>query len=269
MLEDFEKGHIPEAEISLVHRCTLRCNECGFNVPNQSVPWINPIEEISTCLDILHREDISIGSLALLGGEATLVPEILSEVAKIVYSHPVVMELELVTNGLTPQGLHIDVLQCFNRISISQYTEGDELVSTWSKWIERFAPTVEVIGRRHSLWDRMFGEVKLTDEESQIAFDTCWYRKHCVTIERNQLFLCSRIPKFESSVKGLLLETETNKQDVIDYLTMDSAPGSCSRCVPMAGLNQITPGVQPDHRILQLEERALTYLSTQINDADV
>lgn len=266
MLEDFEKGHIPEAEISLVHRCTLLCNECGFNIPNQSVPWANPIEEISDCLDILHREKISIGSLALLGGETTLVPEILSEIAKIVYSHPAVMELELVTNGLTPQGLDTDVLTCFNRISISQYTEDEQLVSAWCKWIERFAPTVEVIGRRHSMWDRMFGEIKLSDEESQIAFDTCWYRKHCVTIERNQLFLCSRIPKFEPSVKGLLLEKETRKQDVIDYLTMERAPSSCSRCVPMAGLNQIAPGVQPDDRIHRLEQRALTYLSSQISN---
>jgi hypothetical protein len=266
MSVDFEQGHIPEAEISLVHRCTLQCNECGFNIPNQSVPWIDPIAEISTCLDILLQEEISIGSLALLGGEATLVPEILAEVAKIVYSHPVVAELELVTNGLTPQGLRTDVLECFNRISISQYTEDDKLVSAWCRWVERFAPNVEVVGRRHSVWDRMFGKVKLSDEESQMAFGTCWYRKHCVTIERNQLFLCSRIPKFESSVKGLLLGENTRKQDVIDYLTMKTAPSSCSRCVPMAGLNQITPGVQPDDRIIRLEERALTYLSAEISD---
>ena len=264
VLDDFARGHIPEAEISLLHRCTLLCNECGFNIPNQSIPWVNAVEEISDCLDVLHRENISIGSLALLGGEATLVPEILSEIAKIIDSHPAVKELELVTNGLTPQGLETSVLNCFNRISISQYTSDEQLVSAWSKWIERFAPTVEVIGRRHSMWDRMFGQVELSDEESQKAFSTCWYRKHCVTIERNQMFICSRIPKFEPSVEGLLLGNDTKNQDVIDYLNMENAPNSCSRCVPMAGLNQINPGVQPDDRINRLEPRALSYLSEQI-----
>jgi len=53
---------------------------------------------------------------------------------------------------------------------------------------------------------------------------------------------------------------------VIDYLTMERAPSSCSRCVPMAGLNQIAPGVQPDNRIHRLEQRALTYLSSQISN---
>ncbi|MGY8746282.1 MAG: radical SAM protein [Candidatus Poseidoniales archaeon] len=266
MLKHFANGHIPEAEISLVHRCTLLCNECGFNIPNQSIPWSNPVEDIAECLDILQREGIVIGSLALLGGEATLVPQMLSDVAKIAYSHPAVMELELVTNGLTPQGLHVDVLTCFNRISISQYTVDDQLLDAWSLWVERFAPSVEVIGRRNSLWDRMFGKVQLTEEESQIAFDSCWYRKHCVTIERKQLFLCSRIPKFEPLERGLLLKKETKRQDVIDYLTMNTAPSSCSRCVPMAKLNQITPGIQPDDRIIRLEERALTYLSDQISN---
>ena len=266
MLEDFANGHIPEAEISLVHRCTLSCNECGFNIPNQSVPWSNPVEGIAECLDLLQREGIVIGSLALLGGEATLVPQLLADVAMIASAHPAVMELELVTNGLTPQGLHADVLTCFNRISISQYTEDDRVLDAWSVWVGKFAPSVEIIGRRHHLWDRMFGKVKLTKDESQIAFDSCWYRKHCVTIERKQLFLCSRIPKFEPEVEGLLLEKETKRQDVIDYLTMKSAPSSCSRCVPMARLSQITPGVQPDDRISRLEERALAYLSAQMSN---
>ena len=266
MLNHFENGYIPEAEISLVHRCTLLCNECGFNIPNQSVPWTNPVEDIAECLDILQREGIVIGSLALLGGEATLAPQMLSDVAKIAHSHPAVMQLELVTNGLTPQGLHIGVLACFNRISIRQYTEDDRVLDAWSSWVGKLAPSVEVIGRKNSLWDRMFGNVKLTEIESQNAFDSCWYRKHCVTIERKQLYLCSHIPKFEPSERGLLLEKETRRKDIIDYLIMKTAPSSCSRCVPMAKLNQVTPGIQPDDRIPRLEQRALTYLTDQISN---
>ena len=266
MLESFARGFIPEAELSLVHQCTLQCNECGFNVPNQSIPWDNTLEEIKESLDVLRREGIKIGSLALLGGEATLAPGILSSVAEMVQAHSTVQKLELVTNGLTPKGLKDGTISCFDRISISQYSNGDQLLHAWRNWVQSHDLDVEVIGRRHGSWDRMFGEVELSKHAAQMAFSTCWYRKHCVTIERSQIFLCSRIPKFEPTVEGVRLNPSTKRNEIVEYLVASVAPDSCKRCVPMAGLSQVEPGIQPDDRIPRLERLALKYLSSKSNN---
>ena len=264
VLGQFQKGHIPEAEISIVRRCSLQCMECGFNVPNQPIPWKEPAKEIMQCIDHLHREKISIGNLALLGGEATLAPAILNELSSLLYKHPAINQLELVTNGLTPQGVFPESLKYFGRISISQYTEDECLLQSWERWIRRHSPETEVIGRRHKAWDRSFGEVQLDDASANRAFNTCWYRKHCVTLERNQLFFCSRIPKFEPSVLGLSLNESTRRQEIIEHLATSVAPESCKRCVPMAGLSQVSPGIQPDDRVSRLEWRALAFLRSKV-----
>jgi hypothetical protein len=254
---------IPEVEVSLTATCSLSCAHCGFSVPQQPKPAItDAAEELRSALGVLERAGVHIGSLALLGGEATLAWRVLQRAAKVAAAAPNVDSIELVTNGLTPGGLHVDCLPHLDQISLSDYTSDSRLYESWARWLGSVAPHIKLIRRQHNVWDRWDDVVDLGEEGGQAAYERCWYRQHCVTLERGRIFLCSRIPKQEADEQGLLLTEQTSAADIDAYLRAPKAPGSCRTCTPMAGLPGVAPGQQPDERLERLLPAALRWFDT-------
>lgn len=257
---------IRELEVSITNKCNLACDHCGFHVPHQPSPAIeNTISELSEALQHLKRLNVWVDSIAIMGGESTLYSNLLEETLAAVSAIGNCGRIEVVTNGLIPKGLSIKALKYINRLSISQYFEDTELVSLWKRWVKTVAPHVELIFRTHKDgWDQWFGEKVVSDEEAQEMFTACWYRKHCVTIERKKLFLCSRIPKLEADDEGIAINHDTTIDHILAYLNRKDFLPSCKACIPMMGLPKVEPGMQPDNRIDISISKAANYLKTNL-----
>ena len=173
--------------------------------------------------------------------------------------------LEIVSNGLTPQGLTAATMAAIDQVTISVYTRTDELIALWQDWLAEAAPHVVLRVRRNERgWDQWTGDLRVSDDEAQAMFERCWYRKHCITLERGRLFACSRIAKLSDDANGLPIDDRTTINDIRGYLGRESALPPCATCVPMMRLPPVRAGVQPDHRIERLEQRAQEWLRMQL-----
>lgn len=257
---------IRELEVSITQRCNLACAQCGFMVPNQPPPTHGDVaQESADGLAQLGRLGVRIGALVVLGGEPTLDGNRLVRTLRALRGVGNFDRLEVVSNGLHPQGLTKEALRYIDRFVISVYFDEPALSELWRRWLAAVAPHVELQLRMHSDgWDRWTGDERVDDARAQQLYDACWYRKHCVTVERGRLFACSRIPKLARDAEGLPLTDETTLAAVIEYLNGDRFLPSCQTCVPMMGLGTVTPGVQPDDRITRLTSRAIAVLSARV-----
>jgi len=262
-------GIIREVEVSITARCTLACRDCGFLVPHQPPPAHgDPVDELVFGLEQLRRCGIHIGSLALLGGEPTIDAALLTRAAERLADVDVTKRIEVVSNGLTPQGLSPEALERINRFTISDYGYEVRLLDLWREWIGLVAPHVEFVPRSVTGgWDAWEEAPAVPRAKAQAMYDGCWYRKHCVTIERGQLFACSRIPKLLRDGEGLPLTHDTTAADVESHLHRPEALPSCATCTPMMGLPTVPAGQQPDDRIPRLQRRAIVWLANAIDQA--
>lgn len=263
--------NIREVEISITSRCTLACENCGFLVPKQPAPSTGePVAEIIETLKILYAVGVRVKSLAILGGEPTIDGRLLERALEGIAAVDIADRLEVVTNGLTPQGLTQKSLQHIQRLSISVYGLGERILDRYRTWISLVAPHVELIFRRNEDgWDPWSDQHEVTEAKAQSMFESCWYRRHCTTVERGRLFVCSRIPKLSRDDEGLVVTAETTLDDVRSYLNRTTHLPACKSCTPMMGLALVPAGVQPDDRISRLEAKALDWLEAQIRHLDV
>lgn len=251
-----------EVEVSITEHCTLRCADCGFLVPSQPKPSVgDPVDEIGAALAHLARMEILVDSLAIVGGEPTLASATLERLAVVAKASGAIGRVEVVTNGLTPQGLSADTLAKIDRLSLSNYGYSQEFVAMWRNWLAKQAPQVEFVVRNNAGgWDPWAESAPRGAADAQRFWDTCWYRRHCVTLERGRLFACSRVPKFARDGEGLLLTKSTTRSDIEQYLNGVAPLPSCATCTPMMGMPTVAPGRQPDDRIQRLERKAMNWL---------
>lgn len=260
---------INELEVSITSKCHLRCDNCGFYIPHQPNPSLdsNVVAELVSGLTHLHRMNIEVESLAVLGGDPTYNREIL-DIALIEFSKfGNIKQIEIVTHGLSPQNISKTVLNIIDKLTISVYFENDDLVSLWENYLNKYAPNVVLTWRTDKEWDKWTGEELVDDTMAQKMFDYCWYRKHCVTLERQRLFACSRIAKLSQDHEGLILNNETSIEDTLNYLNQSSFLNSCRTCTPMMGLPTTKAGIQPDNRVLKMIPNAINFLKTELNEA--
>lgn len=258
--------HIRELEVSITSRCTLACANCGFLVPDQPAPTVGePVAEIAETLENLFKAGVRVKSLAVLGGEPTIDGRLLERALTRISSIGIADRIEVVTNGLTPRGLNRAALKRIDRLSISDYGLGEIIRERYRTWIALAAPNVELIFRKSDDgWDPWGEEREVSDAQAQAMFDDCWYRRHCTTIERGRLFVCSRIAKLSRDGEGLAVTAMTTASAVQAYMHQVLALPSCATCTPMMGLEQVSAGVQPDDRIPRLEKRAIEWLDSAI-----
>jgi hypothetical protein len=255
-------NYIREVEVSITPRCTLACRDCGFLVPDQPKPSRGePVGELLAGLEHLHRLGIRIGSLAILGGEPTIDGALLERAVLVFRGEGVADRIEVVSNGLTPQGVTLGTLAAIDRFTISVYGLDDILLDRWRQWLSRVALHVELsIRRNEGGWDLWSERRRVPPERAQAMYEACWYRRHCTTLERGRVFACSRIAKLARDDEGLPLTAATTFAEVEAYLHRPEALPSCATCTPMMGLPTIPAGVQPDDRIHRLQRRAIAWL---------
>lgn len=262
-----EEYAIRELEVSITSKCHLRCDNCGFYVPRQPDPAQggDAVREIVSGLSHLRRLNITIGSLGILGGDPTYAPKKLEAALEAFSMFDNIGQIEVVSHGLMPQNISKSALKRINKLSISAYFDNEDLISLWKIYLDKFAPNVKFSVRVDKEWDQWMGRHVADDDKAQNMFDHCWYRKHCATIERNTLFLCSRIAKLRRDGEGIALNERTSLDDVRNYLNRKLFTASCKTCTPMMGFPKIKAGQQPDGRIAKMAPRAVNFLSAEIN----
>lgn len=266
--ESLKRQEIRELELSITPRCHLRCDNCGFYIPKQPNPTISAdvVAELTSNLALLEKLNIGIKSLGILGGEPTFNQSRLTKAVSTFSTFQNIERIELVTHGLTPQNIERSALRHLNKISISIYFKSEHLLDLWQRYIDAVAPHIELSFRKDQQWDRWMGTEVVDDAEAQRMFERCWYRKHCVSLERNRLFLCSRIAKLSKDNEGLLLDESTSVEQIEQYLNQSHAIPSCNSCTPMMNLPTIRAGQQPDNRILKMVPNAIKFLENYINE---
>lgn len=258
---------IRELEVSITSKCHLRCDNCGFYIPHQPNPaqTDNIVSEVVAGLSHLQRLNIKIGSLGVLGGEPTYNQSILETALKDFSMFDNIEIIEVVSHGLTPQNISKETFQYIDKLTISIYFDDVGLTQLWQNYLEKFAPHIELSLRTDKDWDKWLGSEVVADSKAQEMFDYCWYRKHCVTLERQRLFICSRIAKLSQDHEGIILSDQTSIDEIINYLNKGSFITSCKTCTPMMGLSTIKAGQQPDDRILKMLPKAINFLKTELN----
>lgn len=237
---------IKELELSINNICNLRCKHCGFFTPNQPYPTISrdTISDHLRCLKILEKNSIIIETLVIVGGEPLITPQILDSALDSFKELTNIQNIELVSNGLYPIGLTDKALRKINKLAISAYFNNEEFIDSWKSFIKKKGPHISLSFRINKKWDPVEGDIVVSDVEAQKIFENCWYRKHCVTIERDRLFICSLSAKKEDDETGMYLHDKLSQNEIINYLEKNTFINSCRTCIPSMGLDKITPGQQ-------------------------
>lgn len=257
--------NIPELELSINAKCNLRCKECGFFTPHQIKPTLldDVVYEHTQALKVLQKCNIQVGSLAILGGEPTITPLVLENALLSFSKINNIKNIEVVSNGLYPKGLTQTSLRLMNKLSISVYENNNNFLEAWKSFIVKHAPHINLEFRLQKPWDITTGEYSVSQEEAMLFFKNCWYKKHCPTIERSRLFICSRIAKQGHDYDGLLLDKNTKSSDIISYMQRDQILQSCQTCVPSMKLGKVKGGVQLENiSVTRMMKNAISDLIT-------
>jgi organic radical activating enzyme len=260
--------NIKEMEVSITSKCHLQCNQCGFNIPNQPYPSedINTIKELYKGLEYLEKLNIKIQNLVILGGEPSSNSIKLLEAVKSFSKFKNINSIEVVTHGLTPQNFKKDVFKYIDKLAISVYYDNEELTLLWKKYISKYYPKTILNFRIDQQWDKWNGDLLVSDEEAQKLYDKCWYKKHCITLERNRLFICARIAKMSNDNEGLYVDKNTTLLEVKNYLESSMFFNSCKNCIPMMKIEKVNSGEQPDDRISKLLPFAINFIKNKLNE---
>ncbi len=251
---------IRELTISVTNKCNLTCRGCGFNVPNQISPVIGSnIYQHITSLQLLKNLGVKLGKLVIVGGEATL-SKALSEYVSQVKSVGISEKIELVTNGLYPHGLTAKVAVQLDSLVFSDYICTDNFESTWEDYLSLLGYTGEIDFRRKEAWDDLVSEVSNAPEQVQAHWDTCFYRKYDVTLERGRLFSCSRVAKKNLNEQGLLIVTDTSIDEVKEYLLSNQPNEACYTCATVGESSKIPVAEQVNSDLVKLAAKAEKFM---------
>jgi len=256
---------IKELEISLNTKCNLRCINCGFKIPDQPEPFSHGtgINEHIDSLLTLKKLGVRIGKIVLVGGEVALHKNLNSDIKKI-NEVMIANQIEVVTNGLYPQGINSDTLKLIDSLVISDYIRTESFETIWEKYVKSLNCKFHINFRRKDSWDDWTTPVLMSRETTQQAWTTCFYRNYDITLERGRLFSCSRIAKNLKEDEGLKISEITQIIDIERYLNSNVPRKSCYTCSPVAGLPEVIVAKQHDEKEVALSKAAIKHMELSI-----
>ncbi|GHB59049.1 hypothetical protein GCM10008107_05220 [Psychrosphaera saromensis] len=263
---DASNMEIQELEITVTNKCNLTCRGCGFNVPKQ-IEAVNGkgINEHIVSLKKLKLLGLSIGKIVLVGGEAALaksLPEYITQLRQI----GITKQVELVTNGLYPQGITKEVLSLLDSLVISDYICKSDFENNWRRYttVNKYGGDIDF--RRKEAWDDLISEVKNDKLLTKEHWNSCFYRRYDVTLERGRLFSCSRIAKKKWDEEGLLVEKLTSIEDIVKYLNSEEPKRACYSCATVGNCSQIPVAEQVKTDLDKVVKKAMKFMDEEINN---
>ena len=255
---------IRELEITVTNKCNLTCRGCGFNVPNQIAAVEGEgIDQHIKALKKLKSLGLSIGKVVLVGGEAALAKSLAEYITQIRLVD-IADQVELVTNGLYPQGVTTAVLKQLDSVVISDYICTDRFETSWRRYLKANDYSNRIDFRRKEAWDDLFSEVDNDASATEEHWKTCFYRSYDVTLERGRLFSCSRIAKKKWDEQGLLIESITSLSAIDEYLNSTKPKQACYSCATVGNCSQIPVAEQVSTDIEKIVAKAEKYMGEVI-----
>lgn len=137
-----EKLYLSEVHITLTTKCTLNCEYCNMFMPYYSNPRNIEFENIKKDLELLFDSVDLVGTLALLGGEPFLYPD-LKKVLDFVsgFYRDRIYTLEIITNGTVTVGEELlkQLKMAGVIVRISDYTEQVEYKERLKNFTDRLS----------------------------------------------------------------------------------------------------------------------------------
>jgi organic radical activating enzyme len=262
---DSSRLKIRELEITVTNKCNLTCRGCGFDVPNQIAAVEGEgIDQHIKALKKLKSLGLSIGKVVLVGGEAALAKSLAEYIIQIRLVD-IADQVELVTNGLYPQGVTTAVLNQLDSVVISDYICTVRFETHWRQYLEASGYSNKIDFRRKSAWDDLLSEVENDVSETEEHWKTCFYRNCDVTLERGRLFSCSRIAKKKWDEQGLLIESTTSLSAIDEYLNSTKPKQACYSCATVGSCSQIPVAEQVSTNLEKVVAKAEKYMDKVIN----
>ena len=262
---DSSKVKIRELEITVTNKCNLTCRGCGFNVPNQIAAVEGEgIDQHIKALNDLRNFGLSIGKIVLVGGEAALAKS-LAEYITLIRLVGITDQIELVTNGLYPQGVTKEVLNQLDSLVISDYICTDLFETTWRQYLKANDYSNKIDFRRKEAWDDLFSEVENDAALTEVHWKSCFYRSYDVTLERGRLFSCSRIAKKKWDEQGLLIESIASVTEIEEYLNSIKPKKACYSCATVGSCSQIPVAEQVSTNLEKVVIKAEKYMEKVIH----
>jgi hypothetical protein len=252
---------IRELEITVTNKCNLTCRGCGFDVPNQIAAVDGEgIDQHIAALNTLRGLGLLVGKIVLVGGEAALAKS-LAEYITQVRLVDIADEIELVTNGLYPQGVTKEVSNQLDSFVLSDYVGTDRFEASWRRYLKANGYSNKIDFRRKEAWDDLFSEVDNDASATEEHWKTCFYRNYDVTLERGRLFSCSRIAKKQWDEQGLFIDSITSLSDISEYLNSIKPKKACYSCATVGNCSQIPVAEQVNTDIEKIVTKAEKYMN--------
>ncbi|MDF4647535.1 hypothetical protein P3488_23880, partial [Vibrio parahaemolyticus] len=97
--------------------------------------------------------------------------------------------------------------------------------------------------------------------ETARHWQTCFYRKFDVTLERSRIFSCSRIAKKGWDDQGILIDESTTSEQVINYLSDDKPKKACYSCATINRESNIKVALQSSGNLERIAAKSIQYLN--------
>jgi hypothetical protein len=199
-----------------------------------------------------------------VGGEAALAKSLAEYITQIRLVD-IADQIELVTNGLYPQGVGQEVLKQLDSLVISDYICTDRFETHWRQYLEASGYTNKIDFRRKDAWVNLLSEVENDALETEEHWKTCFYRNCDVTLERGRLLSCSRIAKKQWDEQGLFIDSITSLSAISEYLNSIKPRKACYSCATVGNCSQIPVAEQVSTDIEKIVTKAEKYMSKVVN----
>ena len=242
----FEKNifRIPQIEISITTRCTLKCKDCCALIPqlDNKKHIIMTTEDFKLYIDRICNSVDMIRQLIILGGEPLIHPH-LAEIIEYAAKKDNIYFVRLITNGtVLPNEKLLNTLKKYNKrcfVYISNYAGNEELSPILkNEQIKRILKENDIKCQSfdHWTWNEECGfqekEISETDTKSKML--NC-YRTKCNTVINGHFDICSKMSYgrelglFEDDSIDIL-NSKNLREDLIKFYQKEYF-NACSHCV--------------------------------------
>ncbi len=201
----------------------------------------------------------------MVGGEVALAKGLSAHIKNII-SVGISDKIELVTNGLYPQGITSQVLKLLDSVVISDYICSDKFEYLWRQYLSFFEFEGDITFRRKEAWDDLFSEVGNLREETIMHWKKCFYRNYDVTLERGRLFSCSRIAKKNLDHQGLSIDSNTSLEDIKNYLLSYQPKEACYSCATVGNFSRLPVAEQMNSNLDKIASKAELFMQKVVTN---
>jgi cyclic pyranopterin phosphate synthase len=233
-------------ETQVADHCNLRCAQCCQLSPHFPERFVDPdalardLERAATALEPLVFK--------LTGGEPLLHPALL-RCLEAVRACSIAPRIQVTTNGLLAANQPDAFFEAIDRLKVSLYSSAPLPQATLARIEARCAEhEVELSIRPYASFQELTPHPPFVDAaRARAAFDGCWLKSRCHTLDRGRFYVCSRPPRLTTYlaafghqrpldvIDGVELDGPRLLARVLDLLERDEPLASCSHCLGASG----------------------------------